>query len=116
MMDYIPEKEPKENSRANVPFINEKGLPGCFYPGDFGEKPQKPQKPLIATVQENTQVIAECCAMARNISTFLMCRSDENMNVNKSDAQCLIDEIECQRIDLRTLQTILMQIMNELGA
>lgn len=116
MLDYIPEPREIKTSRLNEPCPKEivgNGLSGCFQPGDFGEKPQKP---LIATVQENTQVIAECCAMARNISTFLMCRSDENMNINKPDAQCLIDEIECQRIDLRTLQTILMQIMNELGA
>lgn len=121
MMDYIPEKEPREipTSRLNEPCANEivgNGLPGCFHPGDFGEKPQKPKRTLIDTVKTNSDLIIECCGIARRINTFIFASVDENMNVNKPNPNCFMDEIECQRIDLRTLHTLLMQIMKELGA
>ena len=114
MLDYIPEPREIKTSRLNEPCPKEivgNGLPGCFQPGDFGEKPQKPQRTVIDIVKENTELIAGCSVMAREISTFLLNKCDET--VNKPEVYCMIDEIECQRIDLHTLQT---QIVAELGA
>lgn len=74
------------------------------------------KQPLVEMVKTNSDLITECCGIARRINTFISASVDDNVNVNKTHPNCFTDEIECQRIDLRTLQTILMQIMNELGA
>lgn len=95
MMDYIPDTSVRP-SNGNV------------------VTPEKVS--LCEMVKTNSDLIAECCGIARRINTFISANVDENANVNKLNPNCLTDEIECQRIDLRTLQTILMQIMNELGA
>lgn len=94
MMDYIPETVRPNNGDVITP-----------------EK-----QTLVERVKTNSDLISECCGIARRINTFISASVDENANVNKPNPNCLTDEIECQRIDLRTLQTILMQIMNELGA
>lgn len=91
------------------------------YIPDTGVRPSKgevvtPEKqPLVEMVKTNSDLISECCGIARRINTFISASVDDG-NVNKPNPNCFTDEIECQRIDLRTLQTILMQIMNELGA
>ena len=74
------------------------------------------KQPLVEKVKTNSDLIGECCGIARRINTFISASVDENTNVNKPNPNCLTDEIECQRIDLRTLQELLIQIMNELGA
>lgn len=95
MMDYIPDTSVRP-SNGNV------------------VTPEK--QPLVEMVKTNSDLIVECCGIARRINTFISASTDENANVNKPNPNCLTDEIECQRIDLKTLQMILMQIMNELGA
>lgn len=95
MMDYIPDTSVRP-SNGNI------------------VTPEKVS--LVEKVKTNSDLISECCEIARRINTFIFASVDENTNVNKLNPNCLTDEIECQRIDLRTLQTILMQIMNELGA
>ena len=95
MMDYIPETSARP-SNGNV------------------VTPEK--QTLVEMVKTNSDLISECCGIARRINTFISASVDENTNVNKLNPNCLTDEIECQRIDLRTLQELLIQIMNELGA
>lgn len=94
MMDYIPETVRPNNGNVVTP-----------------EK-----QSLVEMVKTNSDLISECCEIARRINTFISASVDEDANANKPNPNCLTDEIECQRIDLRTLQTLLIQIMNELGA
>lgn len=94
MMDYIPETSVRPND------------------GDVNVRKQS----LVDMVKTNSDLIAECCGYARRIKGFISASVDEIANVNKPPQNCLMDEIECQRIDLRTLQTLLAQITSELGA
>lgn len=94
MMDYVPETSVRPNNGNVV-------------------TPEK--QPLVEKVKTNSDLISECCGVARRINTFISAIIDENENPNPNP-NCLVDEVENQQNNLRTLQTILMQIMNELGA
>lgn len=94
MMDYVPETSVRPNN---------------------GDVITQGKQPLVEMVKTNSDLIAECCGVARRINTFISASFDENENPNPNP-NCLVDEVENQQNNLRMLQTLLAQITKELGA
>lgn len=92
MMDYIPETVRPNN-------------------GDVNERKQS----LVDMVKTNSDLVIECCGYARKIRGFISAIIDENAKPN-CEPNCLVDEVENQQNNLRMLQTLLAQIVAELGA
>ena len=93
MMDYIPETVRPNN----------------------GDVITTEKQPLVEMVKTNSDLISECCGIARRINTFISASVDENAKPN-CEPNCLVDEVENQQNNLRMLQTLLAQIMNDIGA